>query len=190
MPKESTLEQYRERLFDDIDQLQDLTPSLRGQLLRYRAIFTLKLEHPYVSNKGVAAMLQQEFGITSISQAYRDIALVERLLGNVRSSEKQFIRYLVVETLKEAIETARSLGQTKEMIAAADKLGKYARLDQEDQDPLPYEEIVPAPVEYANDPGLIGRKVPEGGVKAYIERVKKKYIEAEDIEYEEVKYGS
>lgn len=189
MPKDSTLDLYRERLFDDIDQLQDLTITQRDQILRYRAIFTLKLEHPYVSNKNVAAMLEQEFGIKSISQAYRDIGAVERLLGNVRSSEKQFIRYLVVETLKEAIETARDNDEVKEMIAAADKLGKYARLDQEDQDPLPYEEIVPLPIEYVNDPEIMGRSVPPGGVKAFIERVKKKYIEAEDIEYEEVKHG-
>ena len=44
------------------------------------------------------------------------------MLGKVRTSEKQWIRYLVTETLKEAIDKARRKGDLKNMVAAADKL--------------------------------------------------------------------
>lgn len=187
MPRESTLEIYRDRLFDDLDRMDDLTPTVRTQILRYRAIFSLKLQKPHISNADVADMLKAEFGVTSISQAYRDISAVERLLGSVRTSEKAFIRYMVTETLKEAIGAARAAGDLKNMVAAAAALGKYSRLDQEDQEPLPYEEIVPRPVEYTNDPQVLGIPIPKEGVKAFVDRIKKKHIEAVDVEYEEVK---
>lgn len=186
MPRESTLEVYRARLFDDLEELGDLTPTQRAQIMRYRAIFTLKLERPSITNTELADMLKTAHGIKSVSQAYRDIADVERLLGDIRSSEKQFIRYLVNESLKEALNTARTEGNIKEMIKAAAALGKYNRLDQEDQDPLPFDEIVPRAVEFANDPKILGIPEPPGGARAFVDKIKKRYIEVQDAEYEDV----
>lgn len=188
MSKPSTLDKFRDRLFDDIDQLE-LTDRERSQLMRYRAIFVLKLENPHITNANVAKFLNKKFGIRSIAQAYRDIAATEAMLGKVRTSEKQWIRYLVTETLKEAIDKARRKGDLKNMVAAADKLGKYSRLDQEDPQPLPYEDIVPSPIEYLNDPSILGLPTPKEGARAYIERIKRKYVDVQDVEYEDVKRG-
>ena len=188
MPKPSTIDKFRDHLFDDIDTLS-LTPMERDQLLRYRAIFTLKLENPHVSNRVVADFLKDNFGITSVAQAYRDISAMEMMLGAVRSSEKQWIRYLVVEKLKDALAMAEKKGKIKEMIMAADKLAKYTRLDQEDQEPIPWEEIVPAPVEYLNDPKLLGLPEPPEGARAFVEKIKRKYIDLPEAEYEELKDG-
>ena len=103
MSKPSTLDKFRDRLFDDIDRLE-LTDRERSELMRYRAIFVLKLENPHITNANVVKFLNKKFGIRSIAQAYRDIAATETMLGKVRTSEKQWIRYLVTETLKEAID--------------------------------------------------------------------------------------
>lgn len=185
MPKPSTLDKFHDHLFDDCDSLE-MTPRERAQLMRYRAIFTLKLQKPHITNTEVAKFLKKEFGITSVGQAYRDIAATETVLGKIRSSEKQWIRYLVVETLKKAIHLAQKSGDIKAMVAAADKLGKYTRLDQEDQEPLPFEEIVPEPIEYLNDPTILGLPEPKEGARQYVEKVRRKYFEAEDVEYKEV----
>lgn len=188
MPKPSTIDKFRDHLFDDLDEMS-LTALERKQLTRYRAIFVLKLENPHLSNAKVAKFLNRKFGIKSVAQAYRDIAATEIMLGNVRSSEKQWIRYLVVETLKDAITLAKNKGDLKNMVAAADKLGKYTRLDQEDQEPIPYEDIVPAPIEYLNDPKILGMPEPKEGARAYIEKIKRRYIDTQDVEYEELKRG-
>ena len=188
MSKPSTLDKFRDRLFDDIDRLE-LTDRERSQLMRYRAIFVLKLENPHITNANVVKFLNKKFGIRSIAEAYRDIAATETMLGKVRTSEKQWIRYLVTETLKEAIDKARRKGDLKNMVAAADKLGKYSRLDQEDPQPLPYEDIVPSPIEYLNDPSILGLPTPKEGARAYIERIKRKYVDVQDVEYEDVKRG-
>ena len=186
MPKPSTIEKFRDHLFDDADTLV-LTDQERDQLMRYRAIFTLKLEKPHITNREVAEFLKNSFGITSIAQAYRDISTTEMMLGKIRSSEKQWIRYLVVEKLKDALALAEEKGKLKEMIMAADKLAKYTRLDQEEQDPIPWEEIIPAPVEYLNDPKILGLPEPREGARAFVEKIKRKYIDLPETEYEEVK---
>lgn len=185
MAKPATIDKFREQLWDDIDTI-DCTPCERQQLLRYRGIFTQKLDNPAISNKNLAKYLETEHGIKSLAQAYRDIAQADVLLGSVRSSEKAWIRYLVVEKLKEAIDKADTDGDLFNMISAIDKLAKYSRLDKEDQEALPYDEIVPRPIEFVNDPSVLGLPKVENP-KAVIERVKRKYNIIADVEYEEVK---
>lgn len=149
-------------------------------------------------------MLRSEFDI-SLSQAYRDIASTQTLLGSVPNASKQWIRYMVVEALKDVMARADTILETfsgdsdgdigallvdndsiikalEVKVKAADKLAKYARLNMEDVDPLPFDEIVPQPIEYCNDPSILTGKVIDDPV-AYVERIKKKYI---DIEFEEV----
>lgn len=186
MPTESTLEKFKDRLFDDLDSI-DCTPAERRRLKIYRFLFTSKLEKPYVTNAELAENLAEYFGVTSTGQAYRYISHIELLVGNVRASEKQWIRYLVVEALKEAIKLAKAKDDIKAMVSAADKLGKYTRLDQEDPEPIEWD-IKPQAVEFINDPTILN--LPKvSNPKEVVEKAKKRYMEAEatDIEYMEVK---
>ncbi len=72
------------------------------------------------------------------------------------------------------------------MVAAADKLGKYTRLDKEDQEPLPWEEIKPQPVEFVTDPSVLGIEHVENP-RALVEKVRKKYMDEIEVEYTEAK---
>lgn len=187
MPQQTTLEKFKDCLFDDIETI-DATAAEKKRIVIYRHLFTSKLERPYITNAELATSLGDLFGITCVSQAYRYIGHIEVLVGNVRASEKQWIRYMVVEALKEAIRLAKGKDDIKAMVAAADKLGKYTRLDQDDQDPIPWEKIQPLPVEFVNDPSVLD--MPEvKNPRAMIERVKKKFLEDEirDVEYTEPK---
>lgn len=183
MPKPSLLDKYHDHLWDDLDTL-DLTNSQRDQLMRFRIVFMRKLENPTVTNTYLADSLVGLYKI-SRAQAYRDIAQCEVLIAPIRTAEKSYLRYLVVETQKEAINIARENKDPDAMSRASAVIGKYARLDQEEQEPIPWEEIVPQPVEYVNDPTVLG--LPEvKNPKEYVEQIKHKYI-VEDVEYEDVR---
>ncbi|WP_372772112.1 hypothetical protein [Mangrovibacterium sp.] len=192
MSRKNNLDKFRDVLFTDLrdEKMQDLTPVEQEQLKRYRFCFSYSLENPSIPDKVLRDYLMSEFQISE-SQAYRDIHNIRILLGNVRNAGKEWIRYLVNETLKEAIETAKSMGpkRLKELIMAADKLGKYNRLDKEDALEIPWDDILPIPIEPTNDPTILKIK-PLENKEAEIERLYKKYrgeIELEYIDYEEVK---
>lgn len=207
MPKPSTIDKFRKAIFDDSAELV-LTESESNQLRRIRAIYTMQLNRPNITNREIVSMLKSEHNITSLSQAYRDIAQTQALLGSVPNASKQWIRYTVVESLKSVIEHADKIIENSmsvesengvefyavlnpEVIVraleaktkAVDKLAKYSRLGESDPDPIPYEEIVPLPIEFTMDSEIVtGVKVENP--EELVRRVKKKFIE--DVDYEEI----
>ena len=71
---------------------------------------------------------------------------------------------------------------------AANVLGKYNRLDREDAQEMPWEEIIPQSIEPTSDPTVLGGKKLENREEE-IRKMYEKYkgeIEIEDIGYEEV----
>jgi hypothetical protein len=188
MSRKTNLDKFNEVLFQDFDEQQHLTLVEQEQLKRYRAAFTLSLEKPSIPDNKLRDHLISEYGI-STSQAYRDIANIRILLGNVRNAGKEWIRYLVNETLKQAIEEASGKKHLKERILAAAMLGKYNRLDKEDSEEIPWDEIVPEGIEPTTDPSVLKIK-PLKNKKEEIRKMYKKYkgeIDIEDADYQEVK---
>lgn len=189
MARDVTIAKFKGVLFNDVDEIT-LTDAERSQLLRIRAIYTMQLSNPTIANNDVVVMLQREFGVGSLSQAYRDIAQTHALLGSVPNASKQWIRYMVVEALKQSVACADSLIENSDddavivkaieaKIKAADKLAKYTRLDKADPDAIPYEDIVPIQTEFTTDPSVMGVKIddPHG----LVERVKKKYLDFQEL---------
>ena len=192
MSRKPNLDKFHDVLFTDFNEQEHLTLAEQKQLLRFRSAFTLSLENPSIPDTKLRDHLIEEFGI-STTQAYADISNVRILLGNVRNAGKEWVRYLVNETLKKAIEEADKLGKKGILlkIMAADKLGKYNRLDREDAESLPWEDIVPVPIEPTTDPTVLGIK-PLENKEEVIRKMYEKYkgdIEIEDIGYEEVPDG-
>jgi len=189
MPRKPALDKFKGVLFDNLDEIETLTPAERNQLKRYRFCFTESLENPSLSDRELRDFLMEEYGISQ-TQAYVDISNVRILLGNVRNAGKEWIRYLVTEELKEVIKEAKAAGPKKlmERIMALDKLAKYHRLDKEDGIEIPWEDIAPQPTEPTTDPRVIGGK-PLENKEQVIADLYKKYkgeIEIEDIDYETV----
>ena len=189
MPRKPALDKFKGVLFDNLSEKETLTPAERDQLKRYRACFTESLENPSLTDRELRDFLMENFCISQ-TQAYVDISNVRILLGNVRNAGKEWVRYLVTEELKEVIKEAKTAGSKKlmERIMAIDKLAKYHRLDKEDVETLPWEEIVPQTIEPTSDPTIIGGKPLENKEKV-IEELYRKYqsdIEIEDISYEEI----
>lgn len=185
MSEKIMLDKFRDVMFSDLDEME-LSKDERAALKRYRAIFTLSLENPSIPDVELRDYLMSEHGI-SMRQAYRDIDNVRVLLGNVRNAGKEWVRYIVNETMKKAIEDAKKMGNKgiKLMIMAADKLGKYNKLDREDAEELPWDEIIPQSIEPTSDPTVLGVKKLENR-DAEIRRLLEKY--RDDIEIETVNF--
>ena len=191
MSRKCNLDKFRDVLFSDISENETLLPVERDQLKRYRAAFHLSLENPSMPDTKLRDFLMNEFAISE-SQAYRDIGNIRILLGNVRNAGKEWVRYLVNETLKEAIELAKAAGnkKLKELVAAAGVLGKYNRLDKEDALEIPWDEILPQTIEPTSDLTVLSGKVkPLKNKQEEITKMYEKYkgeIDLDYTDYEEV----
>lgn len=186
MSKQTTLQKFNDVFFAEIDDSK-LSKDEKNMMIRYRAIFTLSLERPSIQDVELRNFLMNEYGICQ-TQAYRDIADIRTLLGNVQNAGKEWVRYMVNETLKKAIEDAKKMGSKgiKLMILAADKLGRYNRLDKDDTIEIPWEEIIPQTIEPTTDPTVLGIK-PLDNKEEAIRKMYEKYkedIEIEDADYE------
>ncbi|MEG2099581.1 MAG: hypothetical protein RRY42_06700 [Mucinivorans sp.] len=190
MARSATIDKFRKVFFEDFNEM-DLSAQEAEQLRRIRAVYTLQLDNPMVSSKEIVSMLGSQFGIKSIPQAYRDIAQTNALLGSVPNSAKQWTRYMVTETLKGVITRADFIIENSldddviiramdSKTKAADKLAKYARLDQADPDPVPYEDIVGMKTEFTTDPAVMGIEMDDP--QSFVEKVKKQYVEFEEVE--------
>lgn len=198
MAKPVTLEKFRKSIFEDFDDMM-LTDGERFQLRRIRTVYTVQLDNPSISNTEIVKLLMSQHGI-SLSQSYRDIADTHLLLGSVPNASKQWVRYMVVETLKSVIDGASKLIESftvdgelligndeKDIIInamnaktkAAKELAKYTRLDQVDPEMLPFDEIVPVNVDYFNDPSILTGVEVENPIEA-VDKVLKKYIDFEE----------
>ena len=187
MSRKANLDKFHDVLFKDFDEQQHLTLIEREQLKRYRAAYSQSLENPSITDTKLRDYLMNEYGISQ-TQAYYDIANIRILLGNVRNAGKEWVRYLVNETLKEAIEACRTKKKWKEVILAANVLGKYNKLDKDDAMEYPWEDILPIPIEPTNDVTVLKVK-PLANKEEEIRKMYEKYkgeIDIEDIGYEEV----
>lgn len=84
------------------------------------------------------------------SQAYRDVAAIRGIIGNIKLSSKAWYRYIIVEGAKEGFEIARKNKDAKGMAACLDKIGKYTRADKED-DPFDFSQMLPPSFEPTDD---------------------------------------
>jgi hypothetical protein len=184
----ANLDKFHELMFSDLEKLPDLGTVQLQQLLRYRFAFTTLLQSPSTSDIILRDAMMNQFDI-SMSQAYRDIANLKILLPNIRNAGKEWIRYIVNEELKLAIQSAKDQGKLKEHILAISALAKYNKLDQDEAEEMPWDDIIPIPIEPTSDPTVLGI-VPLENKEEVIRQLYEKYkgeIEIDDIEYEVLK---
>lgn len=180
MSRAHTLDILNEALFDNN---ADLTTHERDVATRLRDAFVVWLEDPMMTDAEIRDYLMLHYQLSK-SQAYRDIANLKVLLGNVRNAGKEWYRHRVNFILEEAYRMAQE-GKTaaaKALSAVATAIIKNNRLDQDDGEQYPWEEIIPQPFEPTSDPTVIGLK-PIPNLKERINSLKKKYeVEITDVE--------
>ena len=144
-----------------------------------------------MSDSEIRDRLMNEYGISK-TQAYRDLANVKILLGNVKAAGKEWFRFKANSILDQAYKAADE-GEhklAKSLVLIANALVKVNRLDVDEVEQIPWEETIPQPFEPTTDPLAIGIK-PIDNLRERIAELKKKYIDdiTVDVNYEDVNEG-
>ena len=115
-----------------------LSDKEQKQKERWMLCVSKLLDDPITADKDLITFLTGGCGgvCEAISQAtaYRDIAAIKRLVGNIQLANKNWYRHLVIEEAKAGIKIAKEAKDAKGMAANIDRIGKYTRLDKDDED--------------------------------------------------------
>ena len=162
-----SLDKVFKHLYDDVASLRGvLTASEIEMKTRFMLSVTRRLENPLTTDPDLVVFLMSGCNGTtkpiSRSQAYRDIAAINLLTGNIQLASKNWMRHMIVEGSKEIYRKALDRGDFKGAAAALDKLGKYTRCDKDD-DAMDWSEMLPPVFEPSDEITLIdGLDVMEG----------------------------
>ncbi len=143
-------------------------------------VFAKLLETPDMPDRDVVYYMINQYG-TSQRQAYNNISTIKSVLGNVRNAAKEWHRYTVIKMLKEAFKLAKDNNRYKEMIMAADKLGKYTKLDKDEIEEIPWDQILPPAWEPTADPSVLNISIPEN-LNEHKEKLRRKYLRDKNVQ--------
>ena len=135
-----------------------LTPNENERRKRWVYCISQKMDNPLKPDKVLVEELESGFaGIfspVSKTTAYRDIAAVQKIIGNIQLSAKNWYRYMIIEGAKKAYEIAETERDAKGMASALDKIGKYTMADKPDND-FDWDQMIPLDIEPSADPSLL-----------------------------------
>ena len=135
-----------------------LTPYELERRNRWLICVSKKMENPLMPDRTLVEIL--ETGITgqfrgvAKSTAYRDIAAVNKITGNIQLAATNWYRYMIIEGAKEAFDIAKAEKDARGMAAALDKIGKYTRADKPDNE-FDWDQMLPPVMEPSNDTTLL-----------------------------------
>lgn len=135
-----------------------LTPYEMERRNRWLICVSMKMENPLLPDKSLVEMLEAgmtgKFDPVSKSTAYRDIAAVNKITGNIQLAATNWYRYMIIEGAKEAFDIAKTEKDARGMAAALDKIGKYTRADKPDNE-FDWDQMLPPVMEPSNDTTLL-----------------------------------
>ncbi|MDR0685960.1 MAG: hypothetical protein LBF79_00655 [Dysgonamonadaceae bacterium] len=183
------MEKCRIHLFDDTDSMreQSLPDTLIARIVRLRSAYTLWLNSPSKKDVEIRDHIMA-VGKVNQSIAYEDIKLIKILLGEMTETSSAFHRFKFNNMIMSAYHLAEKRKDTRSMVAASAQYAKYNKLDKEEPQKIPWDEIIPQQFEPVSDPSVIGIK-PVANIQQRIAELKKKYSnEIEDIQFESVDF--
>lgn len=156
---DSTYDRIERALFKGSDESsRELSPKEQEIKQRCMLLVSKRMENPLIEDKALVNYLTGGCGgltrAVSRTQAYRDVAMANRLVGSIQLAAKSWYRYMIVEGAKQAYEIAISRRDAKGAASALDKIGKYTRCDKED-DRLDFSEMLPPSFEPSDDVTLL-----------------------------------
>lgn len=187
MPLPATINVCKLDLFTPENELRDKYDDITVQrVLRIRDLYSYALANPDTKDRQFVERVVGEFGISQ-SAAYNDLAIVKSLLPLLSQASRDFHRWRANEMLLETYRMAKARKDTKTMERAASSYAKYNRVDLEDEQLLPYDEIVVQPFTATDDPTPLGIKpIPniQERIKKMIEKYTAESIDIQDVEFE------
>lgn len=142
----------------DKEASQHLTPFENERRKRWLYCVSKKMDDPLLPDKQLIDDLTygipNQFEGVSRSTAYRDMAAINKITGNITLASKNWYRYMVIEGAKDAFSIAKTEKDAKGMAAALDKIGKYTQADKPDND-FDWDQMMPPALEPSNDVTLL-----------------------------------
>lgn len=188
MPLPAAINVCQTDLFTSEDELRAKYDDITVQrVLRIRDLYSHVLANPETKDRQVVERAVSMFKISQ-SCAYNDLAIIKALLPMLSKASRDFHRWRANEMLLETYRTAKSLKDTKTMERAASSYAKLNRVDLENEQLIPYDEIVVQPFTATDDPSSLGIKpIPniQEKIKAMLDKYIAESIDIQDVEYEE-----
>lgn len=135
-----------------------LTPYEMERRNRWLLCVSMKMENPLMTDRSLVNTLTTgmtgKFDAVAQSTAYRDIAAVNRITGNIQLAAKNWYRYMIIEGAKKAFDIAEIEKDARGMSAALDKIGKYTMADKPDND-FDWDQMLPPVMEPSSDTSLL-----------------------------------
>ena len=188
MSMPNAIEVCRADLFTRQDELQQRYPQqIVEKVLRVREMYNWFIANPDGTDREFVAEVCQRHGIHR-STAYSDLAVVKALLPMLGTASRDFHRWRTNEMLIATYRMAEKRKDSKTMERAASAYGKLNRVDVEDEQAMPYDQIVPQPFTATDDPRVLGiEPIPniQEKISAMIDKYRRETIDIEDVEFEE-----
>lgn len=188
MPLPKTIEVCKVDLFTPLEELEAKYDAvIVAKLMRVREEYQWLLANPDAKDR---QFVEEFIGRTKCSEAciYSDLAIIKQLLPALSSSSRDYHRWKANQMLMETYQMAKKRKDTKTMERAASSYAKYNRVDLEDEQVMPYDEIVVQPFTPTSDPSVLGIKpIPniDEKIKSMIEKYRRESIDIEDVEAED-----
>ena len=185
----NAIEVCRAELFTKEIELRDRYPqALVDKVLRVREMYNWFIANPDGTDREFVAEVCQRHGIHRTT-AYSDLAVVKSLLPMLGSASRDFHRWRTNEMLMNTYKMAEKRKDTKTMERAATAYGKLNRVDLEDEQAIPLDQILVQPITATDDPRVRGiEPIPNlaDKISAMIEKYRRETIDIQDVEFEEV----
>lgn len=188
MPPPKIIEVARNDLFtpqSDLEQRYDVKTV--NALMRIRDEYQWTLANPDQPDRAFVDTMVARHGMSERA-VYADLAVIKQLLPALQSSSREWHRWKANQMLLETYQQAKRRHDTKTMERAAASYAKFNRVDLEDEQLIPYEDIVVQPFTATSDPSVLGIKPIENideKVKILTEKYRKETIDIEDVDFEE-----
>lgn len=185
----NAIEVCRAELFTKEIELRDRYPqALVDKVLRVREMYNWFIANPDGTDREFVAEVCQRHGIHKTT-AYSDLTVVKSLLPMLGTASRDFHRWRTNEMLIATYKMAEKRKDSKTMERAATAYGKLNRVDLEDEQAIPLDQILVQPFTATDDPRVLGiEPIPNIAEKisAMIEKYRAETIDIEDVEFEEV----
>ena len=183
-----SIEVCRTELFTKEVELRDRYPqALVDKVLRVREMYNWFIANPDGTDREFVAEVCQWHDIHRTT-AYSDLAVVKLLLPMLGSASRDFHRWRTNEMLIATYKMAEKRKDSKTMERAATVYGKLNRVDLEDEQAIPLDQILWQPFTATDDPRVLGiEPIPniQSKIDAMIEKYRRETIDIEDAESEE-----
>lgn len=184
----NTIEVCKANLFTKEDELRNLYPqTLVDKVLRVREMYNWFISNPDGTDREFVAELLQRHAVSKVT-AYSDLVIVKSLLPMLGSASRDFHRWRTNEMLIATYKMAEKRKDNKTMEREATAYGKLNRVDLEDEQAIPLDQIIVQPFMATDDPRVLGiEPIPNiaDKISAMIEKYRKETIDIEDVEFEE-----